>query len=798
LPFGISKQKRMFRNNLKIALRNFMRNKIYSFINVIGLATGMAIALVIGLWIWDEISFDHYHRNHSRLAQVMDSQTNDGETTTGMEVVVPLAEELRSKYAADFNKVALTSWNFGHILSVGEKKIAQPGIFAQPDLPEMLTLTMIKGSRVAFKDPSSILIAQSVAEALFGDADPVNKTVRLDNRIDLQVGGVYQDLPLSSSFHDVNYLLPWYNPAYGANQLTSDWNAHGFLLYVLLNDHADFNTITTKIKDIPRQHRVGVNEEIFLHPMDRWHLYSDFKNGKEAGGRIRFAWLFGIIGIFVLLLACINFMNLSTARSEKRAKEVGIRKTAGSLRSQLIGQFLSESIFMACVAFACVIVIVELSLPFFNDLSGKQMSVPWSNPLFWLAAFGFTVITGLLSGSYPAFYLSAFDPTRILKGTFRVGRFASLPRKVLVVLQFTVSTTLIIGTIIVFRQIRYARDRPVGYTREGLFSVVMSTPEIYAANYNALRGDLISTGAVEDMAESGSAPTEVENTASGFDWKGKDPNANPNFGVISVTHDFGRTLHWEIAAGRDFSRNFATDSNTVILNESAVRVMGLKNPLGELIKFNKQNLTIVGVVKDMVMQSPYTPVLPTIFFLNYGLVNFITIRIEPNMPVQEALSKIGPVFRKYNPGSPFVYQFTDDVYGRKFSDEQRIGKLAAIFAILAIFISCLGLFGLASFIAEQRTKEIAVRKVLGASVFDVWRMLSKEFITLVIISLLAATPIAYYFMYNWLLNYQYRTAIPWWVFMATGAGALIITIMTVSFQAIKAAITNPVKNLRSE
>jgi len=788
----------MFRNNLKIAWRNFTRSKVYSFINVTGLATGMAVALVVGLWIWDEISFDHYHRNHSRLAQVMDSQTNDGETTTGMEVVVPLAEELRSKYAADFNKVALTSWNFGHILSVGDKKIAQSGIFAQPDLPEMLTLSMIQGNRGALKDPSSMLIAQSVAKALFADADPVNKTVRLDNRIDLKVGGVYEDLPLSSSFHDVNFFLPWYNPAYGANQLTADWNAHGFLLYVLLNDHADFNKITAKIKDIPRQHRVGVKEEIFLHPMDRWHLYSDFKNGREAGGRIQFVWLFGIIGIFVLLLACINFMNLSTARSEKRAKEVGIRKTAGSLRSQLIGQFLSESLLMAVLAFVCAMAIVEISLPFFNDLSGKQMTIPWSNALFWVTALGFTAMTGILSGSYPAFYLSAFDPIKVLKGTFRVGRFASVPRKVLVVLQFTVSITLIIGTIIVFRQIGYARNRPVGYNREGLFSVVMSTPEIYAANYNSLRRDLISTGAVENMAESASAPTEVENTASGFEWKGKAPNVNPNFGTISVTHDFGRTLHWEISAGRDFSRNFMTDSSAVILNESAVKLTGLKNPVGEILRFNKQDLTIVGVVKDMVMQSPYTPVLPTIFFLNYKFVNFITVRINPNMPVQEALSKIEPVFRQYNPGSPFVYQFTDEVYARKFSGEQRVGKLATVFAILAILISSLGLFGLASFVAEQRTKEIAVRKVLGASVFNVWRMLSLEFITLVTISLLAATPIAYYFMYHWLQNYQYRTEIPWWIFLATGAGALIIAIMTVSFQAIKAAIMNPVKSLRSE
>ena len=788
----------MIKNYLKIAWRNLVKNKASSFINIGGLAVGMAVAMLIGLWIWDELSFDHYHRNHDRLAQVMDSQTYNGETNTGKEVAVPLAEELRSKYGRDFKSVALTSWNFGHILSAGNIKISQSGVWAQADLPEMLTLVMVSGSRSAIKDPSSILIAQSVATALFGNADPANKVVRVDNSIDLKVGGVYKDLPLNTSFYDTKFLLPWNNTVYGGNKLTSDWNTHGFLLYVQLSDHADFNKTNTLIKTITRPHQKDGHEEILLQPMNRWHLFSEFKNGKEIGGSILFIWLFGIIGAFVLLLACINFMNLSTARSEKRAKEVGIRKTAGSLRWQLIAQFLSESLMIVFLSFFFSLIILQLSLPFFNDLAHKQMFLPWSNAIFWLTVFCFTLFTAFVSGSYPAFYLSGFDPIKVLKGTFKAGRFATLPRKALVVFQFTISIILIIGTIIIFRQVQYAKDRPVGYSRKGLFSVVMSTPEIYAANYNALRNDLIATGAVENMTESSSAPTEVENTGTGFEWKGKDPAANPSFGTISVTHDFGKTIDWQITAGRDFSRSFATDSSAVILNEAAVKLTGLKTPVGEIIRQNMQNFTVVGVVKDMVMQSPYTPVKPTIFFMYYKFANFITVRIKPTIAVQEALARIEPVFKRYNPGSPFTYKFTDEEYTRKFSDEQQIARLASVFAILATFISCLGLFGLASFIAGQRTKEIGVRKVLGANVFGLWRLMSIDFITLVVISLLIAIPVAYNFMFNWLQHYSYHIGLSWWIFAATAAGAIIITLLTVSYQSIKAALMNPVKSLKSE
>lgn len=757
----------------------------------------MAVALLIGLWVYDELSYDKYHQNYDRIAQMMATQTFNGETGTDPNISVPIENELRTNYAGDFKRLSLT-WTSTNILAVGDKKLSESGRWAQPDFPEILTLTMQHGSRETFSDPSSVLLSQSVATALFGDADPVNKTIRVDNRTDMKVVGVYADLPRNTTFYETKFLLPWHNPANFWNTQTDAWSNHGCELFVQMHEQADIEQVTAKIKEITQEHGYTTsNEQLLLHPMQKWHLYSEFKNGKVVGGRIQYVYLISIIGGFVLLLACINFMNLSTARSEKRAKEVGIRKTVGSLRGQLIGQFLSESLLVAFLALVFTLILAQLSLPFFNALADKQITIMWRNPWFWLLTVGFTLFTGLVSGSYPAFYLSGFNPVKVLKGTFRAGRLAALPRKVLVVVQFTVSIMLVIGTVIVFRQVQHAQNRPVGYSREGLITIVMNTPELYG-RYNALRDDLIGTGAVEDMAESNSSPTQIWSNNNGMDWQGKDPNSDPLFGTIAITHDFGRTIGWKIVDGRDFSRDYPTDSGAFILNESAVKVTGMKNPVGKTIKWLGQDNRIVGVVKDMVMDSPYQPAVPTIFHMRYGWVNMITVRIKRTMPIQDALATIEPVFKKYNPGGPFDYQFVDEQYARKFSDEQRIGHLVTIFATLAIFISCLGLFGMASFMAEQRIKEIGVRKVLGATTFNLWSLLSKDFVYLVLIAFVIATPTAYYFLSNWLHNYEYRTDISWWIFAVTGLGALLITLLTVSYQAIKAALANPVKSLRSE
>ncbi len=793
----------MLKNYFKIAWRNLLKSKIYSLINIVGLATGMAVALLIGLWIWDEVSFDTYHANYGRLAQVMNTIHNSGqEPFTANAVSLPQEPELRNRYGDNFKCVALTAWTSEHILAAGDKKISAQGTWAQPQFPVMFSLRMLKGEQTALKDPSSILLSESLAKALFGNADPLGKIIRLDNKVNLSVNGVYEDLPYNTSLHDIKLLMAWDKYLTTENWLKDaqvNWDNHSFQMFVQLNDHADIDKVNDKIRNIINPHlpQGQGKEYVSLHPMNKWHLYSDFKNGKEAGGRIQFVWLFGIIGVFVLLLACINFMNLSTARSEKRAREVGIRKAVGSVRGQLISQFLSESVMVAFLSLVLAIILVQVSLPFFNNIADKRMSIPWANPVFWSMILGFTLFTGLVAGSYPAFYLSAFNPVNVLKGTFRAGRFASIPRKVLVVIQFTVSVTLIIGTIIVFRQIQFAKNRPVGYTREGLITVMMNTPDLFG-HYEALRGDLLKTGMVADMAESSSPSTGLWSNQIGFDWEGKDPNTVPDFGTIAVTHDFGNTIGWQIREGRDFSRNFPTDSMGIILNEAAAKVIAFKKPVGQIVKFNDKKYTVVGVVKDMVMESPYQPVRPTVFLMNYDWANVITVKIKPNVPVRDALAKIEPVFKRYNPGSPFTYQFNDEEYAKKFSDEERIGNLAGVFASLAIFISCLGLFGLASFVAEQKTKEIGVRKVLGASVFHLWKMLSTDFVMLVIVSCLIAVPIAWYFLNQWLQQYSYRTDISWWIFGIAATGALAITLVTVSYQAIRAAMANPVKSLRTE
>ena len=792
----------MFKNYFKIAWRNLIKSKGYSAINILGLSIGMAVALLIALWIWDELTFDHYHKNHERLGQVMTTQTFNGETGTGPSVAMPLANELRTKYGSNFKHVSMASWNFGHILAVGDTKITADGMWAEAVFPSMLSLNMIKGSINGLNDPSSILLSASIAKALFGNKDPMNKLVKLDNKESYKVTGVYEDLPHNTTLNEMKILLAWdkyiTTEPWLKNAMTH-WGNHSFQAFVQLNPNVDFASTTTKIKNASMVHLKEAEdgkEELVLQPMDKWHLYSEFKNGKVVGGRIQFVWLFCIIGAFVLLLACINFMNLSTARSEKRAREVGIRKTLGSLRRQLIGQFLTESILLSCIAFIFSVGLVELLLPFFNGIADKEMSIPWSNIYFWVSAIAFTIFTGLVSGSYPAFYLSGFRAIKVLKGTFLAGRFSAVPRKVLVVVQFTVSIALIIGTIIVFRQIQFAKNRPVGYSREGLITIDMNTPDLYG-HYDAIRNDLLGTGVVENMAESSSPPTGVYSNQIGFDWEGKDPNSLPLFGTIGTTQDFGKTIGWQIKEGRDFSRDFA-DSTSMILNESAVKLTGLKNIVGKNIKFNDKQYAVVGVIKDMVMQSPYEPVQPTIFLVDPDWVGLIVIRIKPSVSVHNALAKIERVFKKYNPGAPFDYKFTDEEYAKKFSNEERIGNLATFFAVLAIFISCLGLFGLASFVAEQRTKEIGIRKVLGASIFNVWRLLSKDFLLLIIISCFIAVPIAWYYLYQWLQKYEYHTEISWWVFVIACAGASVITILTISFQAIRAALANPVKSLRTE
>jgi ABC-type antimicrobial peptide transport system permease subunit len=798
----------MLKNFFLIAFRNLKKNKFSSLINIGGLAVGMAVSILIGLWILDEYSFDRNFPNHDRIAQVMQNQWINSETQTWSSEAFPLGDELRNTYGSNFKHVIMSSWTGGHILSFGDKHIKETGNYMEPGITDMLSLHMQEGNRAGLQDPASILISESTSRALFGAVDPINKRVTIDSKLDVQVTGVYKDLPFSSTFADLHFIAPWQlfaESEHFATRFNNPWGASWFQTFVQIADNANMDLVSAKIRDA-KLNRIRGNDDtrfkpaLFLHPMNRWHLYGEFKNGVNTGGRIQYVWLFGIIGIFVLLLACINFMNLSTARSEKRAKEVGIRKSIGSLRRNLITQFYCESFLIAVLAFVFSILLVELSLPFFNGVAGKRISIPWSHPLFWLCGLGFSLLTGLIAGSYPALYLSSFNPVTVLKGSFRAGRFAALPRKILVVLQFTVSVIMIVGTIVIFQQIQFARNRPVGYDRGGLITIPLQTEEINK-HFTVVRNELLKSGAVTMVAESENPVTDNYITNSGFQWRGKDPNLQEEFVSMAVDYDFGKTVGWQIKEGRDLSRNFRSDSTALIVNEAAAKFMGFQRPVGEIVKWgDSDKYSIVGVVKNLVSRSPYETIRPTLYYLpgSSQQLSNVNLRINPQLSVGGALAKIGDIFKRYDPAAPFVYKFADDEYAKKFDNEERIGRLSSGFAILAIFISCLGLFGMASFMAEQRVKEIGVRKVLGASVFNLWRLLSKEFVLLVLVSLIIAVPVAYYFMHRWLLNYDYRTGISWWIFAATVLGAILITLLTVSYQSIRAALANPVRSLRSE
>lgn len=794
----------MINNYFKIAWRNLLKNKVYSFINICGLAVGMSVAILIASWVGDELSFDKYHQHYDRIAQVLQHQTWNGQISTQEANPAVTGEEIRSLYSSDFAHVLQASWNYDHTVTYGEKMFLKPGSYFEPGVADMLSLQMIHGSRNGLDDMNSIMMAESVAKSYFGNENPIGKIVRLDNEVDVKVTGVYEDLPYNTSFKDMTIILPWslyLSQNEWVREMDDQWDSNFTRTFAMISEHTDIRTVSDKIKNV-KLNKVSVedrryNPAMFLHPMSKWHLYSDFKNGVNTGGRIDNVWLFATIGIFVLILACINFMNLSTARSEKRAKEVGIRKAVGSARNQLITQFFSESMLIAALAFVLSLLLVLLILPFFNAVADKRISLPLLDLRFWIAGVGFSMLTGMFAGFYPALFLSSFQPVKVLKGTFRVGRNASIPRKALVVLQFTISITLIIGTMVVYKQINHAQNRPIGYSKDGLISIPIT--EVVHNHFDAVRTELINAGAIVEMAESGSPTTGVWNSNGGFDWEGKDPEQGVDFPNNGVSVDYGKTIGWEIINGRDFSRDFASDSNAFVLNEAAVKFISFKsNPVGQIIHWNDRPFTVIGVVKDLLVQSPYQPVRASMWHLSGEMQNLFLLKVNPASSAKDAVKKIEDVFKRVNPESPVDISFVDEEYASKFGNEKRIGELATFFAILAVFISCLGLFGLASFVSEQRTKEIGIRKVLGASVGNLWRMLSQDFIVLVTISSIAAIPFAYYFISDWLKQFEYRTDVSWWIFVISVFGAVTITMLTVSYQAIRASLMNPVKSLRTE
>jgi ABC-type antimicrobial peptide transport system permease subunit len=794
----------MLKSYFKIAWRNLLKNKVYSLINIAGLATGMAVAMIIGLWIYDEVTADKHFKNYDVLYQVMMHQTFDGVRYSQEALPYPIGEELKNKYP-DFKRVAMCDWGQPHSLMVGEKKISKLGHFIGEEAVGMFSLKILDGDKDPLHDPYSIVLTDETAKILFGNENPIGKEVKMDNDKSLKVTAVVEKQPKNSSLK-FDFLIPFkfldLNYSWVKQYHKENWGNNSWQCFVQLNEHTTPEAEDAKIKNVVIGHFSDENTlkhvipEVFIHPMSKWRLYSDFENGKNTGGFIKYVRMFGILGFIVLLIACINFMNLSTARSEKRAKEVGVRKAVGSERGQLISQFLSESLLISAISFLLALGIVFLTLPYFNKLTDKDMSLQVTSPIFWITMILFTIVTGLLAGSYPAFYLSSFNPVRVLKGNMKAGKSSSLPRKILVVVQFASSVVLMIGTIVVNKQIQFGKDRPIGFNNKGLLTVNWS--DDIAKNYDVIRDELLGTGAVASVCQTNSPPSSIYSNNNGWEWKGSTPVEKTTvFSTIATTYDYTRTLGIKMLDGRDFSRDFA-DSNGVVLNQAAVKRMRLKNPVGESLKWNDKPMIVLGVVPDLQMESPYRPISPLTIIFNKTWVGYLNIRINPNVSASKAIALIKPILDKFNPAFPFEYQFADEQYAKKFNYEELVGNLAAIVAILAIFISCLGLFGLASFTAEQRVKEIGVRKVLGASIFNLWKLLSKDFVVLVLIACAIAIPIAWYYMNEWLKTYQLKTTIGAGIFVVVVALAMVITLVTVSFQAIRAALASPVKSLRTE
>jgi ABC-type antimicrobial peptide transport system permease subunit len=792
----------MLKNYFTIGLRNIIRTKGYSAINISGLAAGMAVSILIGLWILDELNFNRSFKNHDRLGQIYHHITFGDEIMTVNDVPAPLGEALRNNYG-EFEEVAITSWPGEHIITYNETKLSERGLFVDPQFTSMFSVQMVQGTST-LRDVHTIIISKTLAITLGNE--PLGKMLKFDNRDLLMVTGVFEDFPSNSEFANVKMLMPltYYFSINETNLKKLDnWEDFAFQCFVRLKENAQFTQVESKIKNVLYEKSSSdgkaIKPEGIIFPMEKWHLYGEFKDGISTGGQIRFVWLIGIIGMFVLLLACINFMNLSTARSEKRSKEVGVRKVMGSARNQLVFQFLSESLLIVTMSFALAIAIAAFSLPWFNELTGKNMIIPWTNSNFILVSIIFIIITGFLAGSYPALYLSSFSPVKVLKGTFKASRFATLPRKVMVTFQFTISIILIIGTIVVFLQIQHAKDRPVGFDRKGIFHLAIRTDDLAKVNYNTLRHELLATGVVENMAVSDFPITGAGSVDASLTWEGKDAELRPLIAMNSCSHDFPKTNGFQFIEGRDFSRAFSTDSSSVIINEKAAKLISDKNVIGKKISFGYgKEREIIGVIKDQVRSTPFVEQLPHLYHLNYSVMGYLTIRLNPQIGAHGALQKIEAVVKKFDAGAAFDYEFLDDDYARLFEDEERIGKFATVFSLLAIFISCIGIFGLAAFTASQRTKEIGIRKVLGASVFNIWKMLSGDFVGLVALAILLGTPLAYYFATQWLQHYEYRIEISLIVFVLTGLLSLIITLLTVTYQALKAALMNPVNSLRAE
>jgi ABC-type antimicrobial peptide transport system permease subunit len=792
----------MIKNYLKTALRNLRRNKVFSFINISGLALGMACSLLILLWVKSEYNVDSFNKNSSQLYSVYERQFYNDKVDVFHSTPGLMADEMKREfpeveYASGFG------WINQNSFTLGDKVIEEEGGWAGEDYFKMFNYPLLEGAaQTALNSPSAIAVSKKMAESFFGSGEnAINKTIRFNDKRDFKITAVFENTGVNAS-QKFDYLINWY--AYlDDNQWLKDWNINindGPKTFVALRAGTDANGFTARVRDFLhsyyKEQRSGFHIELGIQRFDEMYLHSHFKNGQVDGGRIEYVKLFSIIALFILVIACVNFMNLTTARFMKRAKEIGIRKVAGAIRLSLIKQFIGEAILIAFLSMIAALAIVLFLLPMFNDLTQKHISLPVDNPSFWFTILILAFLTGLAAGSYPAIFLSSFDPIKVLKGSIKAGPRAAFFRKALVVFQFTLSIVLIIGTIVVSKQINYIQTKNLGYNKDNVISIPLQGNLLNT--YTTFKEEAATIPGVRVVTRITQIPTKLTSGTSDVDWQNKNPGEKSLFVWASVGYDFVKTLDLQMLQGRDFSKDYPTDSSGYLLNESALRVINYKDPIAKQFTFWGRHGTIIGVVKDFHFNSLHDPIQPLILRLredeNFGNA---LVRIEP-AKTRQVLGSLDALSRQFNPKFPFTYQFLDEAYNSLYTSEQMINKLSGYFAFIAIFICCLGLLGLVMFTAEQRIKEIGIRKVLGANTASVFGLLSKDFLVLVFIAFVIASPLAWWAANSWLTGFAYRINISWWMFLLAGFLTMVIALATISVQAIKAAMVNPVKSLRTE
>lgn len=789
----------MLKNFFLISIRNLKKNGLYSVINISGLSIGIVCSVLILLWVADEVSYDKFLPKYKNLYQVYISSEFDDRVNNWRSVPLPTYEALKTE-DSNIKNTVVAGWGNPRLLTAGDIRIIKDGYYVSEEFLEMFEFPLVAGTHEeALKDPMSIVLSESLAKILFGDEDPMGKQVRLSDEGTLQVTAIVKDLPENSSFQ-FDYLATWkYRES--VNEWVRDnktnWGNYSFQVFIELNDPKRAPDVQESIADLimEKDGEDGMNKHFFIHPMKDWRLYSNWnEKGEQAGGRSDYVQLFTAIAIIILIIACINFMNLATARSEKRAKEVGIRKSLGTTRSRLIYQFISESIFITFIAFLIAVILTELALPAYNNLVEKELFINYANPIFWIASISIIMVLGVISGSYPAFYLSSFQPVQTLKGTVKAGKGATTPRKVLVIMQFAFSIVLMISTIVIFQQINLVKNRDLGYQQERLIAVEVTND--LRENYDVLKQELMASGMVESVTRANSQITQI-NSNNFLGWPGKPDDRRVIFTTITTTYDYAQTMGIDVLMGRDFSREFASDSSAIVINKAALDIMGLEDPIGINLDLWGDKRKLIGVVDDVLMGSPYEPVKPMFLILDdWG--GYISVRLKETNDLQATLGGVEQIFNKHNPAYPFDYNFADVEFQRKFTTINLTRKLASLFATLAMIITGLGLFGLASYTAEQRIKEIGIRKVLGATIASLMNLMSKDFAKLVIVSFVLAAPFAWYLLDQYLDRYTIRVDVQWWIFPVVGIIVLIFAIAIVSDQARRAAKANPVKSLRNE